>query len=132
MERFVSSPLHSVLVISYEMLLRSLEQVPAPAPHSATPVSLLSLTAPARSGLQVRKADFGLIICDEGHRLKNSGIKTSWALSSLSCGRRVILTGARWCRPPRRAEALPELLTSPLWLLKALRSRTTCRSSTPS
>uniref|UniRef100_A0A7N6A3W3 RAD54 homolog B n=1 Tax=Anabas testudineus TaxID=64144 RepID=A0A7N6A3W3_ANATE len=64
-EQFVLSPLHSVLVISYEMLLRCLEQV----------------------------LEFGLIICDEGHRLKNSSIKTSSALSSLSCNRRVILTG---------------------------------------
>ncbi|XP_031155038.1 DNA repair and recombination protein RAD54B [Sander lucioperca] len=66
-EQFVSSPLHSVLVISYEMLLRCLEQV--------------------------QKVEFGLIICDEGHRLKNSSIKTSSAISSLSCNRRVILTG---------------------------------------
>uniref|UniRef100_A0A7N6ANP3 RAD54 homolog B n=1 Tax=Anabas testudineus TaxID=64144 RepID=A0A7N6ANP3_ANATE len=66
-EQFVLSPLHSVLVISYEMLLRCLEQV--------------------------QKVEFGLIICDEGHRLKNSSIKTSSALSSLSCNRRVILTG---------------------------------------
>ncbi|XP_054637825.1 DNA repair and recombination protein RAD54B isoform X2 [Dunckerocampus dactyliophorus] len=66
-EQFVSSPLHNILVVSYEMLLRSLEQV--------------------------QKVEFGLIICDEGHRLKNSNIKTSSALSSLSCTRRVILTG---------------------------------------
>ncbi|XP_074539824.1 DNA repair and recombination protein RAD54B isoform X1 [Halichoeres trimaculatus] len=66
-EQFVISPLHSVLVISYEMLLRCLEQV--------------------------QKVEFGLVICDEGHRLKNSNIKTSSALSSLSCTRRVILTG---------------------------------------
>uniref|UniRef100_A0A3Q3L5I7 RAD54 homolog B n=1 Tax=Labrus bergylta TaxID=56723 RepID=A0A3Q3L5I7_9LABR len=66
-EQFVLSPLHSVLVISYEMLLRCLEQV--------------------------QKVEFGLIICDEGHRLKNSTIKTSSALCSLSCTRRVILTG---------------------------------------
>lgn len=66
-EHFLASPLHSVLVISYEMLLRCLEQV--------------------------KKGDFGLIICDEGHRLKNSSIKTSSALNSLNCHRRVILTG---------------------------------------
>ncbi|KAK7886769.1 hypothetical protein WMY93_026390 [Mugilogobius chulae] len=66
-EQFLASPLHNVLVISYEMLLRCLEQV--------------------------QKVEFGLIICDEGHRLKNSSIKTSSALSSLSCQRRVILTG---------------------------------------
>ncbi|XP_077382370.1 DNA repair and recombination protein RAD54B isoform X3 [Festucalex cinctus] len=66
-EQFVLSPLHNILVISYEMLLRCLEQV--------------------------QNVEFGLIICDEGHRLKNSSIKTSSALSSLSCTRRVILTG---------------------------------------
>ncbi|KAF3691906.1 DNA repair and recombination protein RAD54B [Channa argus] len=66
-EQFVLSPLHSVLVISYEMLLRCLEQI--------------------------QKVEFGLVICDEGHRLKNSSIKTSSALSSLTCNRRVILTG---------------------------------------
>uniref|UniRef100_A0A8D3B974 RAD54 homolog B n=1 Tax=Scophthalmus maximus TaxID=52904 RepID=A0A8D3B974_SCOMX len=71
-EQFVLSPLHSVLVISYEMLLRCLEQVCSP---------------------QVQKVEFGLVVCDEGHRLKNSSIKTSSALSSLSCNRRVILTG---------------------------------------
>ncbi|KAM9404599.1 DNA repair and recombination protein RAD54B isoform 2-T2 [Salvelinus alpinus] len=64
-ELFAASPLHSVLVISYEMLLRSLEV----------------------------KLEFELVICDEGHRLKNSSIKTSSALSGLSCTRRVILTG---------------------------------------
>ncbi|KAK5605861.1 hypothetical protein CRENBAI_004772 [Crenichthys baileyi] len=67
LEEFLASPLHSVLVISYEMLLRCLEQI--------------------------QNVEFGLIICDEGHRLKNSSIKTSSALSSLSCNRRVILTG---------------------------------------
>ncbi|KAM6910575.1 DNA repair and recombination protein RAD54B [Xenentodon cancila] len=66
-EQFVLSPLHTVLVISYEMLLRCLDQI--------------------------QKVEFCLIICDEGHRLKNSSIKTSSALSSLSCVRRVILTG---------------------------------------
>ncbi|XP_056142527.1 DNA repair and recombination protein RAD54B [Lampris incognitus] len=66
-EKFVASPLHSVLVISYEMLLRSLEQV--------------------------QQLEFGLVICDEGHRLKNSSIKTSSALSQMTCKRRVILTG---------------------------------------
>ncbi|XP_067835362.1 DNA repair and recombination protein RAD54B [Heptranchias perlo] len=66
-EDFISSPLHSVLVISYEMLLRCLEHI--------------------------QKLEFNLIICDEGHRLKNSSIKTSTAILSLPCERRVILTG---------------------------------------
>ncbi|XP_017579315.1 DNA repair and recombination protein RAD54B [Pygocentrus nattereri] len=66
-EDFVSSPLCPVMVISYEMLLRSIEIL--------------------------KKVDFGLVICDEGHRLKNSNIKTASALAALACERRVILTG---------------------------------------
>ncbi|XP_048364013.1 DNA repair and recombination protein RAD54B isoform X2 [Sphaerodactylus townsendi] len=66
-EEFINSPLYVVLVISYEMLLRSLDQI--------------------------QKTEFSLIICDEGHRLKNTSIKTSAALASLPCERRIILTG---------------------------------------
>ncbi|NWJ00994.1 RA54B protein, partial [Crypturellus undulatus] len=66
-EEFISSPLYSVMIISYEMLLRSLDQIQA--------------------------TEFNLLICDEGHRLKNSSIKTTTALTSLSCERRIILTG---------------------------------------
>uniref|UniRef100_A0A8C1R7H0 RAD54 homolog B n=1 Tax=Cyprinus carpio TaxID=7962 RepID=A0A8C1R7H0_CYPCA len=66
-EDFVSSPLCSVMVISYEMLLRSVDQL--------------------------KELEFGVLICDEGHRLKNSNIKTAGALTALSCERRLILTG---------------------------------------
>ncbi|XP_021517108.2 DNA repair and recombination protein RAD54B [Meriones unguiculatus] len=66
-EEFIQSTFYSVLVISYEMLLRSLDQI--------------------------KTLKFDLLICDEGHRLKNSSIKTTTALSSLPCERRVILTG---------------------------------------
>nr|KAF6405548.1 hypothetical protein HJG63_016347 [Rousettus aegyptiacus] len=52
---------------SYEMLLRSLDQI--------------------------KNIKFDLLICDEGHRLKNSTIKTTTALISLSCEKRIILTG---------------------------------------
>ncbi|KAJ8394570.1 hypothetical protein AAFF_G00043730 [Aldrovandia affinis] len=41
----------------------------------------------------VGRLEFSLVVCDEGHRLKNSSIKTSSALSSLACMHRVILTG---------------------------------------
>ncbi|KAM9308426.1 DNA repair and recombination protein RAD54B [Gastrophryne carolinensis] len=66
-EEFINSPLYPVLIISYEMLLRSLDQI--------------------------QSLGFELVICDEGHRLKNSNIKTSSALSSLSCSKRIILSG---------------------------------------
>lgn len=63
----MSSPIYSVMVISYEMLLRSVDRL--------------------------KELDFGVLVCDEGHRLKNSNIKTSGALTALSCQRRLILTG---------------------------------------
>lgn len=63
----MSSPLCSVMVISYEMLLRSVDRL--------------------------KDLDFGVLVCDEGHRLKNSNIKTAGALTALSCERRLILTG---------------------------------------
>uniref|UniRef100_A0A0F7Z6P9 DNA repair and recombination protein RAD54B n=1 Tax=Crotalus adamanteus TaxID=8729 RepID=A0A0F7Z6P9_CROAD len=66
-EEFINSPLYSVLILSYEMFLRSVDQI--------------------------QKTEFSLVICDEGHRLKNSSIKTTAALLSLSCERRIILTG---------------------------------------
>ena len=48
---FLSSPIYPVMVISYEMLVRCIDDV--------------------------RKVNFDLIVCDEGHRLKNAGIKTT-------------------------------------------------------
>ncbi|KAM5157204.1 DNA repair and recombination protein RAD54B isoform 1-T3 [Mantella aurantiaca] len=66
-EEFINSPLYPVLIISYEMLLRSMDQI--------------------------QSLDFDLIICDEGHRLKNSSIKTTSALTALSCSKRIILSG---------------------------------------
>ncbi|XP_055966219.1 DNA repair and recombination protein RAD54B [Sorex fumeus] len=66
-EEFIKSPFYSALIISYEMLLRCLDQI--------------------------KNINFDLLICDEGHRLKNSAIKTTTALLNLSCDKRIILTG---------------------------------------
>ena len=58
LQEFSNSPLYPVMIISYEMFLRSVEEV--------------------------RNVKFGLIICDEAHRLKNTAIKTatvSWVPS---------------------------------------------------
>lgn len=38
-------------------------------------------------------AEIGLLLCDEGHRLKNGESQTFTALNSLNCKRRVILSG---------------------------------------
>ncbi|XP_074637415.1 DNA repair and recombination protein RAD54B-like isoform X3 [Acropora palmata] len=64
---FVDSPLYPVMIISYEMFLRSVEEI--------------------------RSINFGLVICDEAHRLKNTNIKTATMISGLKTKRRILLTG---------------------------------------
>ena len=51
LQEFVKSPLYPVLIISYEMFLRVQHLLGA--------------------------VNFDLVICDEGHRLKNAGAKTT-------------------------------------------------------
>ena len=51
MQHFVSSSRYAVMVISYEMFVRSFDVV--------------------------GKLTFDLVVCDEGHRLKNTNIKTT-------------------------------------------------------
>ncbi|XP_050421468.1 DNA repair and recombination protein RAD54B-like isoform X2 [Adelges cooleyi] len=58
---------YPVLIISYDMLIRYIEDI--------------------------EKIGFDLIVCDEGHRLKNNAIRTSTALNQLRCKRRILLTG---------------------------------------
>jgi DNA repair and recombination RAD54-like protein len=41
----------------------------------------------------LKKTEIGLMLCDEGHRLKNSDNQTYQALSTLNAKRRVILSG---------------------------------------
>ncbi|XP_037085497.1 DNA repair and recombination protein RAD54B-like [Pollicipes pollicipes] len=64
---FVGGRLSPVLIVSYEMAVRNLERL--------------------------QQCQFDLMVCDEGHRLKNSAIKAATALSSLCCPRRIIMTG---------------------------------------
>ncbi|XP_078362706.1 DNA repair and recombination protein RAD54B-like isoform X2 [Oculina patagonica] len=66
-KEFINSPLYPVMIISYEMFLRSVEEV--------------------------RNIKFGLVICDEAHRLKNTAIKTATMISGLKTKRRILLTG---------------------------------------
>lgn len=42
---------------------------------------------------EMKKINFDLIICDEGHRLKNNNTNTSIALNQIECKRRVLLSG---------------------------------------
>ena len=66
-DEFRNSPLYSVLILSYEMFRKVVQQI------SSIP--------------------FGVIVCDEGHRLKNMGSKVCDALSHLDCKRKIIVTG---------------------------------------
>lgn len=66
-EDFMKTSIYPVLIISYEMFVRMYE-------------TLQQLT-------------FDLIVCDEGHRLKNTNIKTTSLIMSLPTQRRVVLTG---------------------------------------
>ena len=58
LQEFIKSPVYPILLISYEMFMRS---------HDL-----------------LRKMTFDLMICDEGHRLKNTAIKTT-SVSIYTC-----------------------------------------------
>lgn len=42
---------------------------------------------------EIEKINFDLIVCDEGHRLKNNTTNTSTALNQIECKRKVLLSG---------------------------------------
>ncbi|XP_076281354.1 DNA repair and recombination protein RAD54B isoform X2 [Lasioglossum baleicum] len=58
---------NSVMIISYDMLIR--------CPEEIEPIQ------------------FDLIVCDEGHRLKNNDIKAAKILSNMNCKRKILLSG---------------------------------------
>jgi DNA repair and recombination protein RAD54B len=67
LEDFVSAPVQQMLVLSYENV---------------------------RQNVQIlKKCRFRLMICDEGHRLKNNDAKISISLMELDCPRRILMTG---------------------------------------
>ncbi|XP_077986095.1 DNA repair and recombination protein RAD54B-like [Glandiceps talaboti] len=66
-KEFGKSTIYPVMIISYEMVIRSFNDV--------------------------SQIHFDLLICDEGHRLKNSTIKTTSMINNLNIKRRVVLTG---------------------------------------
>lgn len=41
----------------------------------------------------ISSISFDMLVCDEGHRLKNNSIRTTQLLRSLNCPRRILLTG---------------------------------------
>lgn len=66
-EEFVNTSIYPIVIISYEMFVRVYEQL--------------------------QSLQFDIIICDEGHRLKNNNIKTSSLIASMPTPRRVVLSG---------------------------------------
>ncbi|KAK2582718.1 hypothetical protein KPH14_004988 [Odynerus spinipes] len=66
-QNFRKQPRSQVLIISYEMFVRSYEEI--------------------------KEISFDLIICDEGHRLKNSNIQAAKLLHEMDCKRRILLSG---------------------------------------
>ncbi|XP_058460266.1 DNA repair and recombination protein RAD54B-like [Malaya genurostris] len=67
LKKFAQSPHIPILIISYEMLAKQIEEL--------------------------NSVKFDLVVCDEGHRLKNSNIRTSTVLDGINCFRRILLTG---------------------------------------
>ncbi|KAG2356211.1 P-loop containing nucleoside triphosphate hydrolase protein [Suillus spraguei] len=57
------------------------------------PVMIVSYETLRTLTALLANCSIGLLLCDEGHRLKNSGNQTFQALNSLNVKRRVILTG---------------------------------------
>ncbi|XP_054286277.1 DNA repair and recombination protein RAD54B-like [Macrosteles quadrilineatus] len=64
---FVHVPNVPVMIISYEMFVRYFDDI--------------------------TQVLFDLVVCDEGHRLKNNSVKAYTLLSQLPCKRRILLTG---------------------------------------
>lgn len=57
------------------------------------PVLIISYETLRRNVDQLKNTEIGLLLADEGHRLKNGDSLTFTALDSLNCKRRVILSG---------------------------------------
>ncbi|XP_061175065.1 DNA repair and recombination protein RAD54B-like [Saccostrea echinata] len=66
-EEFMNTSIYPIVIISYEMFVRVYEKL--------------------------QSLQFDIIVCDEGHRLKNSSIKTTSLIASLPTQRRVVLSG---------------------------------------
>lgn len=57
------------------------------------PVLIVSYETLRIYSTELQKTEIGLLLCDEGHRLKNSDSQTYQALNALKAKRRVILSG---------------------------------------
>ncbi|KAI0345154.1 DNA repair protein, SNF2 family [Trametopsis cervina] len=76
-----------------EMLQKVARWVAANGRNVTQPVMIVSYETLRTLTAHLANATIGLLLCDEGHRLKNSESLTFTALDSLNVKRRVILTG---------------------------------------
>ncbi|KXN86905.1 DNA repair protein rhp54 [Leucoagaricus sp. SymC.cos] len=76
-----------------ELLPRVQRWVSARGRNVTQPVMIVSYETLRTLSTYLTNCSIGLLLCDEGHRLKNSESQTFQALNSLDVKRRVILTG---------------------------------------
>lgn len=62
-------------------------------PKSTYPVLIVSYDTFHRNAALLGNLDFDLVVCDEGHRLKNSKIKLFDTIKKMTCKRKIVLTG---------------------------------------
>ncbi|GMT24601.1 hypothetical protein PFISCL1PPCAC_15898, partial [Pristionchus fissidentatus] len=76
------------------MLVRKVSDISSySSAHKITPFLVVSYDMALRYAPALSSCQFDLLVCDEGHRLKNSSGKLREALCSLSIPRRLLLTG---------------------------------------
>lgn len=79
---------------SKEQTIRNLEMfTKAEGRTVVSPVMIISYETLRAYSYIIKETEIGLMLCDEGHRLKNSSNQTYQALCSLNVKRRVILSG---------------------------------------
>ena len=61
--------------------------------YSAAPILLVSYEMMVRTLEDLKKVMWDLVVCDEAHRLKNNDTKAAGSLAKIPCRRRVLLTG---------------------------------------
>lgn len=77
-----------------ELIIASLTSFMADSKmRCAIPVLIISYETFRLYANILHSGDVGIVICDEGHRLKNSDNLTYQALSGLKCARRVLISG---------------------------------------
>eukprot|EP00850_Spirogloea_muscicola_P003947 SM000016S01935 [mRNA] locus=s16:775916:782349:+ [translate_table: standard] len=83
-----------VLALIWTLLKQATSRIEIFRNGYVCPLLIISYELLRKHADTISKAQPGLLVCDEGHRLKNAqGSKTISALTSLECPRRILLTG---------------------------------------